>query len=426
MNYQRILEKTRPVGRALTLRLPALVLASGLFWPLIAVVSRGITLTGMYEESLGYRYFYSLRQIHDDHPYVFLPQGQIIDLAHQLIQGCLTLAGYPPENLFPRIDVFSYISLALPYCITVVAFSVFARRLPTLTARVLAALWLLIPYYDRGLYGYYFLLQPDYFNWIWPAGLVSVVLYAGLHEDAVKAWTWRDALTLGLFAALAAALKVTLVVYPASVALTWLVARPGFRKSCMMAVVAIATAVAGYLIILLALHHGDLSYVGRFFQDQRRFLASSASVSMPYSSWVATVVRDRWLIGAAALCPFLIALLLYVVRRRTWVAALAGLGLGSLVCQLLLYMRFSQSTRFEAVVFTFCLGLSVFSLALPRLPSLEPRVPAPAWRSSFAPSVFGPVWLLCTPSILSRWPATVAACARWRSFILPRRAWRRF
>ena len=95
--------------------IPTVVLAVGLLFPLSWVILHGWTLSGWYEESVGYRYFYSLRMMYDVNAFVFVPQGHLMGIVNQVIQGLLTALGFPPNVLFPRIDLFSYVAVAVPH-----------------------------------------------------------------------------------------------------------------------------------------------------------------------------------------------------------------------------------------------------------------------------------------------------------------------
>ena len=66
-----------------------LVIAS-LFWMPVYFYLSGITVTTYLEESVGYRYFYSLR-LAFGHESAWLPQGQLATLYHVLIQYGLTI-----------------------------------------------------------------------------------------------------------------------------------------------------------------------------------------------------------------------------------------------------------------------------------------------------------------------------------------------
>ena len=68
--------------------IPVLFFALALLAPIAWVAFNGWTLTGIHEESLGVRYFYSLRGVYDPPTFLFLQQGQIIDLVNKAINSC--------------------------------------------------------------------------------------------------------------------------------------------------------------------------------------------------------------------------------------------------------------------------------------------------------------------------------------------------
>src|SRR5215471_13702059 len=106
----------------------ALALVSTLFWVPAALFWLGISPSGFFEESVGYRYFYSLRlAFGGEHP--FLPQGQFPTLVYVIIQWVLS-AFYPADQLFPRIDVFSLAAVAIPGALGAVAAYFALMRLP--------------------------------------------------------------------------------------------------------------------------------------------------------------------------------------------------------------------------------------------------------------------------------------------------------
>ncbi len=100
-----------------------LLFAGLLLWPLAWIVLHGATLTGVNEESTGYRYFYTLRQLYDPPVFLFLAQGQLTNLIQKAIQVALTLLGFPATELLPRIDYFCYASVAAFHLMNVAAFA---------------------------------------------------------------------------------------------------------------------------------------------------------------------------------------------------------------------------------------------------------------------------------------------------------------
>lgn len=145
-----------------------------LAWPLAVVIANHWTLTGYYEEGIGYRYFYNLRQLYDPSTYLFLPQGQFTDLLQKGIHLALTAIGYPPEQLRPRIDLFAFASLAVFHSMTVAAFFWLIKSSRTATAAIINVFYWVIPSYvlASGLT----LLQPDY-----PAIELAFAIFAVRH-----------------------------------------------------------------------------------------------------------------------------------------------------------------------------------------------------------------------------------------------------
>src|SRR3990167_8631772 len=52
---------------------------------LFVLNANGISQIGFNEESIGYRYFHSLRLLYGEHEFPWLPQGQLIGLIHMLV-----------------------------------------------------------------------------------------------------------------------------------------------------------------------------------------------------------------------------------------------------------------------------------------------------------------------------------------------------
>src|SRR5687768_2303632 len=106
----------------------AALFATALLLPLLALMGQGWTLVGRYEESVGYRYFYSLRILYGGE-YVFLPQGQLCDVFYQGLHMLLTMFGLAPTTLLPRADWFAYLAVILGHAVTAAAFAWAVSRL---------------------------------------------------------------------------------------------------------------------------------------------------------------------------------------------------------------------------------------------------------------------------------------------------------
>ncbi|MGE3910676.1 MAG: hypothetical protein AB7K36_15040, partial [Chloroflexota bacterium] len=196
----------------LALALPGLVAGVGLSVPLLAMLLQGISLVGMGEESIGYRYFYSLRMLYTPNERPWLPQGQTMTLVHLAMQASLTAAGFPATQITPRMDVFAYVGAALPHVVTAVVLAWAVLPLRSMAARLTVAAAMVMVGLDGGLNWGYHLLLPDYYSWIHALAMAVLGCCLRLTVDAARP-SWRLALALGIMGGLGVGLKVTLAVF---------------------------------------------------------------------------------------------------------------------------------------------------------------------------------------------------------------------
>jgi hypothetical protein len=307
-----------------------------------------LTLTGACEEGLGYRYFYTLRLLYDTDGYIFLPQGHLMDLAHQTLHLILTALGYSPTALLPRIDIFSYCSIGLAHFLAALAFLGMSRRVPSLFARLSLVMLVLVPLYNVPISGFNVILEPDYMLWILPLMLVTAGSVFRVVSDGPKPWSQRDSWALAGLVAAALGLKATLLIYPIALSVVLLVKRRGFQASFVQAVTATVLGVLGWLLIILIYYHLHWDFLVRYFTDEARF-GSSVRPDVSYLGWFRqVVVHGHWLVRCSVLLPFAMVGLLMVVRNRTQVSVILGALAGSLIYHLFLFFRDTPVTWFEA------------------------------------------------------------------------------
>ncbi|MDX2098549.1 MAG: hypothetical protein SFW36_12295, partial [Leptolyngbyaceae cyanobacterium bins.59] len=330
--------------------LPTLIFAAGLLLPLLWVVIHGYTLTGQYEESLGYRYFYSLRQLYDADRYVFLPQAQLVDLTHRVIQLFLSGVGYAIDDSSQRIEVFSYLSLLVAHGAAIAAFQWAIQPLVSLRSRLGAALFWLLIYYPpgiAGIYGFYAILQPDYPVWVIWVGLLMAGFYTRWPAQDSE-WSYRDALWLGLFAGLALSVKLTLTLFPIAIGLGWFITQRNWLRSLLMGSLTALTTGGVFLLVLLLLYQGNLSHLQQFFADLRIF-GQSVGSQEPYWQWLmVTVPRSPWRVGLSVIAPLIFLGLLPFAQNRSQRGVLAGLVVSTALYHLILYSRYVTVTWSEA------------------------------------------------------------------------------
>ena len=83
------------------------------FWIPIAFFLLDLSPSNPFEESVGYRYFYSLRNTFGGE-FPWLPQGHLPNLVHAAIQYLLDLLGFLHSDLGARIDLFSFLAVLAP------------------------------------------------------------------------------------------------------------------------------------------------------------------------------------------------------------------------------------------------------------------------------------------------------------------------
>jgi hypothetical protein len=359
----------------------SLVLTVGILWPLVSVIASGSTLTGSYEESIGYRYFYSLRQLYDPAQYLFLPQGQFPSLVHRAIQAILSLV-YAPTNLFPRIDVFTYSGVAIAHVATIAAF-IWAMRPKVLDGiRIPAAIFWTLPFYIYGFHGNYILLSLDYMAWIPSVALLAAGI---LHRFAweLRPWSYRATIGLGVFAGYAVAIKMTLVIFPVVIGLVLLAPRIGrwnmFRHLLLSALIGLAIAFA-----LLVLYLGKFAFVSDFFNSWMIFLPSATGASViNWSDFFSTLFTSHGQWGFAFICILPVTTLALALATKSWRTRfiLVALSLGAVIYAVIVTRRYTAATIFEAGLY-FSMGLWVVSTIFSRDSWLKTKT-APIFATVF-------------------------------------------
>jgi len=346
----------------------AALLGTGLallaFWIPIAFYAMGVSATPQFEESVGYRYFYSLRNVSGGE-FPWLPQGQFPNLTHRAIQRVLNALGFAPTDLGARIDLFSLLAILLPLTLSaILATSIFRSRRsdPGLVLVVFAAL--LLPFLPPTPNAW--TVMPDYHVWLLPLALASVLL-------TVNASTWpqaRTAAAVGALSALAVCTKVSFLVFAVPPAIACLARMVECRRFVRPLGIALAVGVACTAGILVVHYRtGD-----RFFEAMRNLaaFARSQAGTLPESmTWEEILLREPRL--ALALLGQ-VALAGYALWTRR--AAAAAMSLGGLALIAFVLGRFYSHSFIELHAYLF-MELSVLAHWI----SLPERI-QPRWRAA--------------------------------------------
>jgi hypothetical protein len=288
----------------------ALVLAGTLLWLPTALLWLGVSPSGLFEESVGYRYFYSLRlAFGGEHPW--LPQGQFPTFVNVIIQWALS-AFYPTDQLFPRIDVFSFASIAVPGALGAVAAYFALVRLPWPAMIVVTACTLLLLTSPKLFSGIGWTALPDYFMWAIPLAFLCLGLTL-----IDKPLTPRQAIMLGVVSGIAAGVKLTFCVFPLVPLATRL---PLDRRAKSLLVIFATTAALVYLAIVTLYAGPSFTALGIFFKSLSLFIRSQAN-TLPPDAW--EQIRGYELLVIGLLPAVLVATGVVLRERAAFAAALA-------------------------------------------------------------------------------------------------------
>src|SRR5262245_16296961 len=315
-------------GRRIGPIIAATLMAAGLLAPLIILRVHHLTLTGMTEESTGYRYFYTLRMLYGHGERPWLPQGQLPGLSHLVIQLALTRAGFSPTSLFPRIDLFAYTAAALPHVLAVVAFLWLADALPGRSELTVSGLAVLI--FLAGGSAWYrstttTLVEPDYMSWAEPIALITVGWLLRLQRE-IDRKRWNNDVFIGVFGGLCLAIKPTYAVFvlPIAISAAWLT-RPVWR-GLVNAVSSATIAAATWIVVTWAYYLTDTRATLSHFSQLSTFVANMP----PTASWYSRLIGpELWGSQSTAIVALLMPLVLagsavWLPRRPLSVGWLPG------------------------------------------------------------------------------------------------------
>jgi hypothetical protein len=311
------------------------------------VALNGWTLTGVCEESLGYRYFYALSAVYEPRRPLFLPQGQILDLFDRGLQVLLTALGYPPTQLFPRIDIFSYLSIFGMQIVNAACFAWMLQRARYIGAKLCIAVVLIAAAFSANFSFMYTFVQPDYMALALPILWLSIgAIFATLDGKPLNgARTLFFTVLLGF----AASTKITLAAAPATAlfhavmsgGLSWRRSAAGLTAAFLAAaLLGLAwLAVAQFSRLLLSNHVHQFLY----------FLATGAGVpaaTRSFPAWYVDHLRNDQPAQIAIMLTPILAVIVAAVSRRLATISLI-LGAVSMFELYFLWSRDSPGTLME-------------------------------------------------------------------------------
>lgn len=301
-------------------------LATALLLPVAYAWSIDLSLVPIGEERAGYRYFYSLRVVYAEGERPWIPQGQAASLVHMVLQVLLTMIGYPPTQVRPRMDAFVYLAAALPLVAAVAAY-VWAVRPLGLLGRATVAAGQVAAAYDWRASSGYALILPDYLTWAMPYGLIALGWLLRVGRSAARPAA-GNAVALGLFGGICVATKPTYLVFPLCVAILYATRAGGLTHLVSWSLAAGGVAATVFLSILFTYYLWDAAAIQHHFVISRQFLdVATANNPRTFLQWLVDV-PPRWppdfLVLAVLLPPFLAFSVLALPRRGVSLGLLAA------------------------------------------------------------------------------------------------------
>jgi hypothetical protein len=385
---------------ALVLGGTLLSIPATLFW-------LGISPSGLFEESVGYRYFYSLRlAFAGEHE--FLPQGQFPTLVHVMVQWALS-AFYPTDQLFPRIDVFSLAVVAIPGILSTVAAYYALVRLPWPGMILTAACALLLLASPKLFSGIGWTAMPDYHVWTIP--LAFLCLGLTLVDEPL---TLRQATMLGVVAGLAAGVKVTFCVFP----LVPLATRIPLDRRALLLLFSLGSAAVLVYLTIVALYAGpNVREIAGFFASLGYFMSTQAN-TLPPDAWAQIWGYELFVLY---LLPAALVAIGIVLRQRAAFAAALALTLSLLFLGLRPYNHSLIEVHSVA-----CLAFGVMVAVIARYTEGAPRyrliLPSAAVAILPLLLMLGPERVGVGTDLIQLMRETNRTYAEWRSK-LPQPAW---
>lgn len=349
----------------LTDALPATLYAALLLFPIWQIIATHGTLTGISEESVGFRYFYTLRSIYDGRDF-FLPQGELPNLIFKAIHLALSALGYPPTQLFPRIDYFTYASIVGMHLISVVCFWWATIPLRSAPARLSAASFWGLLYYIPKTSAVYTVVQPDYMLLFPALSLMTVGFILRTRPD--YGWTAGRVFAIGLFVGAAASVKITLVVLPA---IALMHAMLMSRQIVSSLVAASLVSAIGMFFWVTAFTLDSNTNVIEHFSSLLSFMGGgqgAPDAGLSWTSWITQRLSEQ---PSPVLTTIyagpLLALLAAAIATRRWERCAAwSFFVGLCAYHVFLFKRDYAITILEcyfplAALFTVCSQFSIFN-----------------------------------------------------------------
>jgi hypothetical protein len=346
--------------------------------PLLIMLAYGVSPVSVVTESLGYRYFNSLRLLEGERGLIFIVQGQTPGLVQHLISLAMSAAGLPIESLRPRLDLFSY---SFSFLNAALMAWVICAALMGSTLRGSDKLLIVTSALAGGFVSRSAIsasMTPDYYAVESTMSTLGLWLFLRQVRAPAATVSLRTIALYGVLAGLMAGTKINLF-WIGLVAALPAVLGPSFSpvRTIARGVLLGAVAVAVFMLVTVAFYLFDLRLMPEFLARWLELVRNPATLSQEERFWTslffpgspganpgadygyARILFVAWL---AALLGSLIAELRRSPRRPEPLLIILGVTLFGLWQVIGLVVRPAGTTLFEVGLYAVASGAAVIAL----------------------------------------------------------------
>jgi hypothetical protein len=321
--------------------LAGVVFARVLFWLPITFFLAGVSPSTQFEESVGYRYFYSMRNVYGGE-FPWVPQGHLPALCHRALQYVLDWLRFPRTDLTARVATFSFFAVLVPLLLSAaLAGMVFwqSRLRPFVMIGTFgSAVILLLPGTPNG-----WTVMPDYHVWLVPIALNALLLSTQDHKRHPE----THALLFGAFSAFALTTKLSFLAFALPV-LGTVIDRMRQTRRVGPCVLASLVGFGGVLVFILVLYFPDWNTVTVAGEQLRIFLGTQSG-TLPVDLSVSEALRSEPYLLVVITLQLILAVCALVWRRLDAL----GLAVGAFLLIVFVGTRFYSHSLIELHAYLF-------------------------------------------------------------------------
>jgi hypothetical protein len=314
-------------GLATVVRLgTAILMAAVCGFPALLLWWHDVSPVVVAAESIGYRYFWSIRVLAREDSFLFMLQGQTPGLVQHGLVLVLDLLQVPFEALRARLELYSYLFLALNLLLLLLTIVMaFISRQLTHIDRMLVAITAIASSWSSR-WALFSALAPDYYATEAMLAVVALVVFLLHLRSGESKRPLMRLLLLGLLVGLMAGTKVTLVGVALVMATPTLLAAPSPIVGMVRAGVVGAIAAVTFVGLTLGFYLFDWSVLVRYAV---RWPSSAAGLGADPAFWASifrpdSLVTLGWsdngyilMVGSGWLIVLAVGLAVDARRRRS-------------------------------------------------------------------------------------------------------------